>query len=492
MKYQLIANTSEQHAADCIVFAVHPSEPLTDNARQFDQSHDNILSSALKTGDLERQKSLLLYTPSAPCRRVLLLSIGNRSELDDNQFQQLIMTMTNALKNASVEQVICYLEDIPVKQRDLAWKTRQAVITIDNTLYRFDELKSDVSDPVSWQQCSFTLPADQTVESALNIGTAIANGMTLCKNLANRPGNICTPTHLAEQAEQLADQYSTLKTTVLGETEMEELGMNALLSVGRGSAQESKLVIMEYMNGPTDRKPIALIGKGVTMDTGGISLKPGLAMDEMKFDMGGAASVFGVVRACLELDLPINLVAIVPTVQNMPGSRATCPGDIVTSLSGKTIEILNTDAEGRLILCDAITYSLRYQPDAIIDVATLTGACVVALGHITSAIFSDNPSLTDALMAAAGETTDHAWPMPVNDDYQDQLNSNFADMANIGNQGRAGGAIIAACFLKRFTDDLPWAHLDIAGTASISGKNKGATGRPVPLLTQFLIDRAGS
>jgi leucyl aminopeptidase len=318
---------------------------------------------------------------------------------------------------------------------------------------------------------------------------AIAAGSALAKDLGNLPANICTPTYLAEQALALAQAFRTLRVKILEEADMEQLGMGALLSVTRGSAQPAKLIRLDYRQGPATAKPYVLVGKGVTFDTGGISLKPGEGMDEMKFDMCGAASVLGTLRACAELQLPLNVTGLIPTVENMPGGRASRPGDIVTSLSGQTIEILNTDAEGRLILCDALTYAERDEPAAVIDIATLTGACIIALGRHPHGLFSNHSPLANALLAAGQAAYDRAWELPLWDDYQEGLDSNFADIANISGS-RDGGAIMGACFLSRFTKKFHWAHLDIAGTAWKTGKAKGATGRPVPLLTQYLLDRA--
>jgi leucyl aminopeptidase len=321
----------------------------------------------------------------------------------------------------------------------------------------------------------------------LRTAGAIASGVALARDLGNRPGNHCTPSHLAEQAVALAEQHASLSTRVLEEAEMAELGMGSLLSVAAGSRQPAKLIVVEYMGAGEDERPVVLVGKGVTFDTGGISLKPSATMDEMKFDMCGAASVLGVMQAAAEMRLPANVVGIIPATENMPDGQATKPGDVVTSMSGQTIEILNTDAEGRLILCDAITYAERYKPDVVIDIATLTGACVIALGAPASGLFSNDDALAEALLQAGQDSGDRAWRMPLWKDYEEQLKSNFADVANVG--GREAGAVTAACFLARFARKLRWAHLDIAGAAWRSGKNKGATGRPVPLLCHYLLSR---
>ncbi|HEY8086041.1 MAG TPA: leucyl aminopeptidase, partial [Methylophilaceae bacterium] len=323
-------------------------------------------------------------------------------------------------------------------------------------------------------------------EAALKQAQAIANGVELARELGNLPGNICTPTYLAEQAQELAKTYK-LKIEVLERADMEVLGMGSLLSVARGSRQPPKFIVLQYNKGKSTQKPVVLIGKGITFDAGGISIKPAAEMDEMKFDMCGAASVLGTMKAVAELELPINLVVLVPTSENLPDGDANKPGDVVTSMSGQTIEVLNTDAEGRLILCDAMTYAERFEPEVVVDIATLTGAIVIALGHHVSGLFSNDDSLARALLNAGEEAWDRAWHMPMWEDYQDLLKSNFADMANIG--GRAGGSITAACFLSRYAKKYDWAHLDIAGTAWKSGKEKGATGRPVPLLTHFLLQR---
>jgi leucyl aminopeptidase len=324
-------------------------------------------------------------------------------------------------------------------------------------------------------------------KAAIEEASAISAGMSLTRDLGNLPANVCTPSYLARQATQLAKGEKRLRATVLGEAEMKKLKMGSLLSVSAGSRQPARLIVLEYRGAPASEQPVALVGKGVTFDTGGISLKPGAAMDEMKFDMCGAASVFGTIKAVNQLQLPINVVGIVPATENMPDGLATKPGDIVTSMSGQTIEILNTDAEGRLILCDALTYAGKFKPRSVIDIATLTGAVIVALGKVPSGIMGNDRGLIDELIGCGQQIHDRIWELPLWDDYQEQLKSNFADFANIG--GRDAGTITAACFLSRFTGDYKWAHLDIAGTAWKSGDEKGATGRPVPLLTQYILNQ---
>jgi leucyl aminopeptidase len=358
--------------------------------------------------------------------------------------------------------------------------------------YRADSLKSKPAKPARLAHVTFaTLDKPAAgLKSVIEQSAAVARGMALTKDLGNLPGNICTPTYLAAKALALGKAHKSIKATVLEEKDMQKLGMGSFLSVTRGSAQPAKLITLEYRGGDKKQKPIALVGKGITFDSGGISLKPGADMDEMKYDMCGAASVLGTMQAIAEMGLKLNVVGVIPSCENLPSGTATKPGDIVTSMSGQTIEILNTDAEGRLILCDALTYTAKFHPDTVIDIATLTGACVIALGNVASGLFSNEDKLAQELLAAGEQAHDRAWQLPLWDDYQPLLDSNFADMQNIG--GRAGGTITAACFLSRFTKDYRWAHLDIAGTANKSGKDKGATGRPVPLLTQYLINRTAS
>jgi leucyl aminopeptidase len=320
-------------------------------------------------------------------------------------------------------------------------------------------------------------------------GDGIVGGVSFARDLGNLPPNVCTPTYLARAAQKLAKGNGKLTTRILNESDMKRLGMHSLLSVTAGSSEPAKMIVMQYKNGGRS-KPIVLVGKGVTFDSGGISLKPGPAMDEMKFDMCGAAGVLGTMATVAALELPVNLNVVVPAVENLPGSKATVPGDIVKSMSGQTIEILNTDAEGRLILCDALTYSRRFKPDVIIDVATLTGACVIALGQHHSGVMSYDDGLADEIVKAGVHASDRAWRLPLSEEYSEQLKSNFADFANVG--GRDGGAITAGCFLGKFTDGLKWAHLDIAGTAWKSGQKKGATGRPVPLLSELILSRCNA
>jgi len=399
--------------------------------------------------------------------------------------------MVKTLQTSGATEIASYLTEIPGKRTDISWKIQHSIEAIDEALYSFTQLKSEKPEtrrPL--RKFIFSVNGRGQLmlgEQAVRQGMAISAGIHLAKDLGNLPGNICTPAYLATQAEVLAKQHPMIKTTVLEENDMEQLSMGSLLSVSRGSREPGKLITIEYRAGDKKQAPIVFVGKGVTFDSGGISLKPGASMDEMKFDMCGAASVIGAINACAELQLPVNIIGIIPTVENMPDGLATRPGDIVKSMSGQTIEILNTDAEGRLILCDALTYAEKFEPDVVIDIATLTGACVVALGEHPAGLLSNHSPLANDLLSAGQTSGDRCWQLPLWDDYQEQLDSNFADIANIG--GKSAGTITAACFLSRFTKKYHWAHLDIAGVAWKSGKEKGATGRPVGLLTQYVLDR---
>jgi leucyl aminopeptidase len=488
-------NPQEQRTA-CVVVGIFEQEKLTPAAEAMDKASNGYISGIVRRGDMKGKTgtALLLHNlPSTLGERVLLVGLGKEQELGDKGYCDAVRAAFRTLRETGAADVTLFLTEVPVKNRDRAWKISQAAIVAMESAYRFDRLKSKVEEAESnLQEVALGImdPMSETEytasEEALQQGLATADGMNLAKDLGNLAPNICTPTYLAEQASSIAEVYG-LKATILEQKDMEDLGMGALLAVARGSRQPPKLIVLEYWGGKKKEKPVVLVGKGVTFDTGGISLKPAQEMDEMKYDMCGAASVLGTITAIARMGLPVDVVGIVPATENMPGGNATKPGDVVTSMSGQTIEILNTDAEGRLILCDALAYAERYEPETVIDIATLTGACVIALGHIASGLLSNDDALAEELLRASNQATDKAWRLPLFDEYQEQLKSNFADMANIG--GRAAGTITAACFLSRFTKKYRWAHLDIAGTAWKSGKEKGATGRPVPLLTQFLIGR---
>lgn len=479
----------------CIVVGVFSPRRFTPAAERLDRASRGLLGELIKQGDIDTAcgATTLLHTPRGrvQAKRILVVGCGKPKQLDAKAFCKIAASAASALNSNAMTEAISYLAELDVEGYSLQWKARQLAIAASMASYRFDELKSDARPPrrpLRKLALGVSNPEDSDdVATGSTQGGAIARGIEQARRLGNLPGNICTPSYLAEQAEAIGKASSHTKIKVLEEKDMEKLGMGSLLSVSRGSVEPARLIIMEYTGGSKKDRPVVLVGKGVTFDSGGISLKPGAAMDEMKFDMCGAASVLGTLSACAELALPINLVGIVPATENLPDAQASKPGDVVTSMSGQTIEILNTDAEGRLILCDALSYAERFKPDVVIDIATLTGACIVALGHHTAGLLANDQALADELLEAGQTAVDRAWQLPLWDEYDEQLSSNFADMANIG--GKGAGTITAASFLARFTRDYRWAHLDIAGVAWKSGKEKGATGRPVPLLMQFLLNR---
>ncbi len=480
--------------SSCTVVGVYESRKLSAAAAALDKASRGYLSNVMKRGDMDgraRTTLLLHNVPNTACERVLLVGLGAEKDFGDKAYRDAVAAAIHAVASTGAADAEIHLTTLATGQRDLAWRVMQATAIARGAAYRFEQMKSkkDTTPRALHRLVLAYGKASEKglAERGLEHGLALAHGVGLARDLGNLPGNVCTPAYLANQARELAKRYR-LKIQVLETADMEKLGMGALLSVARGSVQPPKLIVLEYRGGGKSQKPVALVGKGVTFDTGGISLKPATEMDEMKFDMSGAGSVLGAIKAAAEMKLKINIVGLIPATENMPGSRATKPGDIVTTMSGQTVEILNTDAEGRLILCDALTYAERYDPSAVIDIATLTGACVIALGSVVSGLFSNDDALAKELIAAGETAYDRVWRMPVLDDYQEQLKSNFADFANIG--GRPAGAVTAACYLARFTKKFKWAHLDIAGTAWNHGKDKGSTGRPVPLLTQFLVSRA--
>lgn len=493
MEFTTKSTAPEKAKTACLIVATFAGRELDSAAKSIDKASKGALLSILERGDLDDKAGstlLLQALDGIHAERVVVVSLGKKADYSDKAFRDAVQGAAKVVNATRADDITFAVPDTLPGKRDEGWALRTASQLLADSTYRFDQFKSKKeSNPKGIKKVQFLSKAkDKVASSALATGQAIAQGMALAKDLGNLPGNICTPTYLADTARHLAEEFK-LKLDVLERDDMQELGMHSLLSVAKGSHQPPKLIVLQYKGSKVKDKPVVLVGKGVTFDSGGISLKPGEGMDEMKYDMCGAAAVLGTVRACCELKLPINLVAIIPATENLPGGSASKPGDIVTSMSGQTIEILNTDAEGRLILCDALTYAERFEPACVVDVATLTGACVVALGQgITSGLLANDDELAQELMRHGTETGDRAWQLPLWEEYQDLLKSNFADMANIG--GRWGGAITAASFLARFTKQYTWAHLDIAGTAWKQGAEKGATGRPVPLLTQFLISRS--
>lgn len=492
MEFSIKQSSPEKLRSGCLVVGVFDGGKLSAAAQALDKAAGHFLSDVIAQGDLNGKASstlLLQKIPGIAAERVLLVGLGKPAELNSKATVDILRATFSALNSTSAKDAALYLIDDSIG-KEASWVITQAVLAANESTYRSDSLKSKPAKPACLKAITFATSdkPGAALKNALDQATAIAKGVNLAKDLGNLPGNICTPTYLSAKALALSKAHKTINTTVLEEKDMQKLGMGSFLSVTRGSDQPAKLITLEYYGGDKKQKPVVLVGKGITFDSGGISLKPGAEMDEMKYDMCGAASVLGTMQAIAEMGLKLNVVGVIPTCENMPSGTATKPGDIVTSMSGQTIEILNTDAEGRLILCDALTYSAKFKPETVIDIATLTGACVVALGHVATGLFSNEDKLGQELLAAGEQAHDRAWQLPLWEDYQPLLDSNFADMQNIG--GRMGGTITAACFLSRFTKEYRWAHLDIAGTAWKSGKEKGSTGRPVPLLTQFLINRA--
>jgi leucyl aminopeptidase len=493
MKFTVKSDKPAAVKSGCVVLGVFEKRKLSAAASGFDKTTRGLLGKLLHDGEMDGKcgQTLIVHYPrGAHCERVLLVGCGKEKEFSDRTFSKVVTSAAQAVNASGATDAVSYLAELEVKGRDSYWKVRTLVTGTQSALFDAGELKSKpnkTSRPLRRLGINVARGDQSAAHQAVTDGEAIAAGVELARTLGNLPGNVCTPSYLAGQARELGKTSKQLKVSVMDEAGMKKLGMGALLSVSRGSIEPAKLITLEYRGGDNGDKPVVLVGKGVTFDSGGISIKPGAAMDEMKFDMCGAASVLGTLRACVGMNMPLNVVGVIPATENLPDGNASKPGDIVTSMSGQTIEVLNTDAEGRLILCDALSYSKQFDPAAVIDIATLTGACVIALGEHAAGLLSNDDVLAEDLLAAGTATGDRAWRLPLWDDYQPQLDSNFADMANIG--GREAGTITAACFLSRFTGDYRWAHLDIAGVAWKGGKQKGATGRPVALLTQFLQDR---
>ena len=479
----------------CIAVAVFENKKLSAAAQALNQKGD--ISAALKSGDISGKAGstlLLRDVNGVAAERVLLVGLGKEEAVSEKDFSSAVQAVARTFTSLGANEAVIALPLDAVAARDAAWGIRCTILNTRDAAYRFDSLKSKKEPAASGvKKIAFAVStaAAAIARDAIAQAVAQANGIDLTKDLGNLPANVCTPTYLANTAKKMAKEFK-LQVEVLDRKQLQALKMGSFLSVTNGSVEPPKFIVLKHLGGKAKDAPVVLVGKGITFDSGGISLKPGAAMDEMKYDMGGAASVLGTMRAIAELKLKLNVIIVIPTCENMPSGSATKPGDIVTSMSGQTIEVLNTDAEGRLVLCDALTYVERFKPAAVVDVATLTGACITALGHHNSGLFTRSDDAHDALaneLLAAGKAAgDTAWRMPIEDSYQEQLKSNFADMANIG--GPAGGAVTAACFLERYTKKYTWAHLDIAGTAWKSGAAKGSTGRPVPLLTSFLIQRA--
>ena len=494
MEFTIKSGSPEKQRSACVVVGVFDNRKLSLSAELIDRASNGYISEIIRRGDMEGKlgATLLLHNVRGTLAdRVLLIGLGKERDFRDKEFRQAIGSAVKLLNETGSYEAVLYLTEEKVKRREVAWRVEHAVIVAMDAVYRFEQMKSEPTEvrrPLRKLTLSVPQRSDLGAgEAAAARGLAIAHGMDLTKDLGNLPANVCTPRYLAERAQELGREFPDIKVTVMERPEIEALGMGSFLSVTNASDEPPRFIVLEYEQALRKQKPFVLVGKGITFDAGGISIKPAADLDQMKFDMCGAASVLGTFRAIADLKAKLNLVGLIPACENMLSGRATKPGDIVKSMSGQTVEVLNTDAEGRLILADALTYAERYEPHAVVDIATLTGAMVIALGHVACGVFSNSDSLARALLAAGDDAYDRGWQMPLWDDYQEALASNFADFANIGI--RAGGGITAACFLSRFARKYDWAHLDIAGVAWKEGKEKGATGRPVPMLATWLLSQ---
>lgn len=493
MDYSIESLSLDKLETDCVIVGIYTNHQFTPSATVIDNSTHQLISNLVERGDIKGKNSetlLINVVPDSHLQRVLIVGLGDADKASPKLYRKALAAAVKAIKAMSVTSVTCALAEVELKNAEWEWKIRQVVEVFNDALYQYSETKSIKPTAITLQKVKISAPEElkKQAETGLAQGIAIAAAVDATKLMADLPGNICTPTYLAHQALKIADSFSNMSVEILEETDMQKLGMGALLSVSRGSRQAAKLICLNYQGGVANAKPIVLIGKGLTFDSGGVSLKAGAGMDEMKYDMCGGAAVISVLQAAAQLQLPLNIIGLVPSSENMPDGDANKPGDIVTSMSGKTIEVLNTDAEGRLLLCDTLTYAEKFHPEVVIDLATLTGACLVALGRVASGLLGNDDELCDALIHASETACDSIWRLPLWEEYQEQLKSNFADLANVG--GRDAGTITAACFLSRFAEDYRWAHLDIAGTAWRTGSHKGATGRPVALLMQYLLNRA--
>lgn len=494
MKFALQSGDFNQKSYDALIVGIFEKGVLSPAAKEIDKLAKGHLSAVLKQGDFTGKLAetyLLSHVPGCQASRVLLVGCGKNQPLSDRDYRKVITQSIKVLSAYKSKHALLLLTELPVAERSTAWNIKCAIESAGDALYRFHQYKTE-NTPTTLQAIDLSVSAiHKDDKEALKQGIAIAEAVTYTKNLANQPSNICNPTYIADQAKALAKEHKNIKLTILERKDMEKLGMGAFLAVTKGSAEPPKLVCLEYKGSSKKAAPVALVGKGITFDTGGLSLKPAESMVGMKYDMCGAATVLGTIKAAAELKLPLHIVGLLAVAENMPSGTATKPEDIVTSLSGQTIEIMNTDAEGRLVLCDTLTYCERFKPEVVIDIATLTGAVVIALGLHATGLLSNNDTLAKDLLAAGNESLDRAWQLPLWEEYQDQLKSPFADMSNVG--GRMAGTITAACFLSRYAKKFAWAHLDVAGTAALMGGNdRYATGRPVPMLVQYLLNRCKS
>jgi leucyl aminopeptidase len=490
MKFTLNNKAAPQIETDCLVIGIFEDSPLQGSAAAVDRASDGALQKLVESGDIDanwKHTTLLHGLAGVAAKRILVMGCGEPEKFSPVRFDAVCAKAGALLRDHAASEAHICLHEIETGTRDADWRLRQSAVALDRANYKYTATKAPKAhdhDPLT----GLSFSAGDDMQAALVEAKGIAKGYLCSRELGNLPPNICTPAYLANKAREIETAYENVGVDILKRKDMAKLKMSALLAVGQGSANGPRLIILTYKGTDDDSRPIVLVGKGITFDTGGISLKPGLHMEQMKFDMGGAASVIGAFEACADMQLPINLVTIVAAAENMPDGKAYRPGDVLTSMSGQTIEVLNTDAEGRLVLCDALTYSQRFNPAALIDVATLTGACVITLGHHASAVMSKHDDLAEELLESGQEAVDRGWRLPLWEDYQSQLKSKFADMKNVG--GMSAGSITAGCFLSRYAKDQRWAHIDCAGSTWKWGGDEGSTGRPVGLLTHYLINQA--
>jgi leucyl aminopeptidase len=490
LQFSLTQQPPETNDASCVVVGLFDERPLSGAVARLDDASGGAIKRLIDSNDVSAKPGatqVLFALPNIAAGRVLVVGLGESKKFDSARFARASADAARVLKALPIGAAASYLTELDVAGKDGAWKLRTAALASDAQVYKYTATFKPREKSKIAEFGALSFASAQSPAAVLDQATAIAKGVHFARELGNLPPNICTPAYLAVEAQRLAAEHPGVVCDVLEEDAMRTLGMGALLGVAQGSTNKPRMIALHWRGAGESDRPYALVGKGVTFDTGGISIKPSAGMEEMKFDMCGAASVLGAFLSAIELKLKINIVCLVPAVENMPGSNAQRPSDVVTSMSGQTVEVLNTDAEGRLILCDALTYVQKFNPQVIIDAATLTGACVVALGKHASGLMTQDDALADDLLAAGNATLDRAWRLPLWDDYQSQLETGYADIANIG--GKYAGAITAGCFLARFTEGYRWAHLDIAGTAWEEGRKGSATGRPVPLLVQYLLDR---
>ena len=487
IQFSLTQESPESADTACVVVGVFEDRALSEAAKRIDEKSNGAILRLIDAGDITGKTGtthVLFGLPNVKAPRVLVTGLGDQKKFDAARFGRANADAARVLKCLPLKNATSYLADVDVAGKDASWKVRTAAVASDAAAYKYTATfkPREKSKTPEFEAIAFS--AADAAKPALSAANAIANGVRFARELGNLPPNICNPQYIADQAKKIAGEHEGVTCEILEEADMRKLGMGALLGVSQGSANEPKFIVLQYKGAGEKDKPVALVGKGITFDTGGISIKPSAGMEEMKFDMCGAAGVLGAFVSAIEMKLKLNIVCVVPAAENMPGGKAQRPSDVVTTMSGQTVEVLNTDAEGRLILCDALTYVQKFNPQIIIDAATLTGACVVALGKHATGLMTKDDALANDLIAAGESSLDRAWRLPLWDDYQSQLDTGYADIANIG--GKYAGAITAGCFLSRFTEGYRWAHLDIAGTAWEEGRKGSATGRPVPMLVEYL------